>query len=79
MEVVKQNVRVTADRKVLIELPQTALPNQTAEVIVLFESAAPGADRLAEIDAAMSDPLFLADLDEIREDFRHLDAEEVGR
>ncbi len=79
MEVVKQNVRVSVDRKILIELPQTAIPNQTAEVIVLFENATPGNDRLSEMDSAMSDPMFLADLAEIREDFRHADLEGVSR
>ncbi len=79
MEVVKQNVRVSHDRKVLIELPQTAIPDQTAEVIVLFENAAPGKDRLDEMEDAMSDPMFLADLAEIREDFRYADVDEVGR
>ena len=67
------------DRTVLIELPQTAIPDQTAEVIVLFENATPGKDKLAEMEAAMSDPLFLADLEEIREDFRYADTDEVGR
>lgn len=67
------------DRTVLIELPQSAIPNQTAEVIVLFENAMHGNERLAEMDAAMSDPLFLSDLDEISEDFRHVDLEEVNR
>jgi len=79
MEVVKQNVRVSMDRKVLIELPQTAIPNQTAEVIVLFENAVPGKEKLAEMEAAMSDPLFLADIEEIRGDFRYVDLEEAGR
>jgi hypothetical protein len=79
MEVVKQNVRVSLDRKVLIELPQTAIPHQTAEVIVLFENAVPDTEKLAEMEAAMSDPLFLADIEEIREDFRYADLEEVGR
>jgi len=79
MEVVKQNVRVSMDRTVLVELPDSAVPDQTAEVIVLFENAMPGDDKLAEMDAAMSDPLFLADLEEIREDFRYADMDEVSR
>ncbi|CAN5603713.1 hypothetical protein BH24ACI3_BH24ACI3_08690 [soil metagenome] len=79
MEVVKQNVKVSADRKIVIELPQTAIPNQTAEVIVLFENAAPVSDKLLEMESAMSDPMFQADLAEIREDFRHVDLEEVSR
>ena len=79
MEVVKQNVKISNDRTVLVELPQSAIPNQTAEVIVLFENLMPGREKLAEMQAAMSDPLFLADLEEIREDFHHIDLEEVSR
>ncbi len=79
MEVVKQNVKVSKDRTVLIELPPSAIPNQTAEVIVLFENSMPGSEKLAEMQAAMSDPLFLADLEEIREDFHLIDLEEVSR
>lgn len=79
MEVVRQNVKVSRDRKVLIELPQTAIPQQTAEVIVLFENAAPAQDKLDQMEAAMSDPMFLADLAEIREDFRDVDLDEVSR
>lgn len=79
MEVVRQNVRVSRDRKVLIELPQTAIPDQTAEVIVLFENATPNSDKLVEIEAAMSDPMFLADLAEIKEDFQYADLDEVSR
>ena len=36
MEVVKQNVAVSANRELLIKLPKNADPNQMAEVIILF-------------------------------------------
>ena len=42
------------------------------EIILL----SPDAARLAAMREAMSDPLFLADLQEVAEDFRHVDAEE---
>ncbi|CAN5452320.1 hypothetical protein BH10ACI2_BH10ACI2_14660 [soil metagenome] len=79
MEVVKQNVKVSVDRKIMIELPQSAIPDQTVEVIVLFENAVPVSDKLIEMESAMSDPIFLADLAEIREDFRYADLDEVSR
>ncbi len=78
MEVVKQNIRVSPDRTVLIELPATAAVDQTAEVIVLFENIAPDNRKLVEFEAAMSDPLFLADLNEVLEDFRYADLDEVA-
>ena len=34
-------------------------------------------EKMALMQSAMSDPLFLADLEEIREDFKHADLEEV--
>lgn len=79
MEVVKQHVRVSPERTVLIELPPNAEIDQTAEIIVLFENIAPDSSKLAEFEAAMSDPLFLADLNEIREDFHNADLDEVAR
>jgi hypothetical protein len=45
-------------------------------VIILFPSASAAAPDLeAEMREAMQDPLFLADLDEVMEDFRYVDAE----
>lgn len=34
-------------------------------------------EKLALMQGSASDPMFLADLDEIREDFRYVDADEV--
>ena len=77
MEVVKQNIRVSASRELLIRLPDTAALNQEAEVIILFSPVSTNGDKLALMQGAMSDPLFVADLEEIREDFRYADFDEV--
>ena len=77
MEVVKQTVTVSANRELLIKLPKNAAPNQTAEVIILFSPVTTNVEKLALMQVAMSDPLFVADLEEINEDFRFADFEEV--
>ena len=79
MEVVKQNVTISANRELLIKLPENAAPNQTAEVIILFSLVSTNGETLALMQGAMSDPLFVADLEEIREDFRDADFDEVNR
>ncbi|MEK7856439.1 MAG: hypothetical protein AAB288_10135 [Acidobacteriota bacterium] len=77
MEVVKRTVKVTADRELLIKLPKNAAPDQTAEVIIRFSPVSTNVEKLALMQGAMSDPLFVADLEEIREDFRYADFDEV--
>ena len=54
----------------LRKLPKNAAPNQEAEVIILFSPVSTHAEKLALMQEAMSDPLFLADLEEVPEDFR---------
>lgn len=78
MEVVKQNVTVSANRELLIKLPKNAATNQMAEVIILFSPVSTNGEKLALMQGAMSDPLFVADLEEIREDFRYADFDEVN-
>ncbi len=78
MEVVKQTVTVSANRELLIKLPKTAALNQQAEVIILFSPVSTNGEKLALMQGAMSDPLFVADLEEIREDFRYADFDEVN-
>lgn len=72
MQAVKQQVRIPANRELRIQLPAEALAETNAEVIVLFQaSPTSAANELAELQEAMNDPLFVADLREVIEDFRH--------
>ena len=72
MQAVKQQVRIPASRELRIQLPTDALAETEAEVIVLFQTLpATPADELAEMREAMSDPLFVADLREVMDDFQH--------
>jgi hypothetical protein len=75
MRAVRQTVIVPASRELRIQLPEEAAPHEEAEVIVLFKRSAAD-DKLRAMREAMSDELFLADLNEVDEDFRHADEEE---
>lgn len=74
MQAVKQQVRIPANRELRIQLPADALAETDAEVIVLFQaSPASVLDELAELQEAMNDPRFVADLREVMDDFQHAD------
>ncbi len=79
MEIVKHTVIVPPNRELLIKLPENAAPNQSAEVIVLFSPVSTNAEKLALMQSAMSDPLFVADLEEIAADFQYADFDEASR
>ena len=75
MRAVRQIVTVPDSRELRIQLPEEAAPHEEAEVIVLFKRN--GADdKLRAMREAMSDELFLADLNEVAEDFGHADEDE---
>ena len=77
MQAIRQTVTVPANREVCIKLPDEAAAYEEAEVIVLFKSASPAFDaKLAAMRAAMSDELFIADLNEMMEAFHHADFDE---
>ena len=77
MEIVKQTVTISANRELLIKLPESAPPNHTAEVIILFSPVSSNEEKFALMQGAMSDPLFVADLLEAQEDFHFSDFDGV--
>lgn len=76
MQALKQIVTVPETRELHIKLPGDAVPQEEAEVIVLFNSneAELNAD-LAAMREAGKDEMFLADLEEVMEDFHQVDIE----
>ncbi len=78
MEAIRQTITIPATRNITIQLPDTAAINEEAEIIILFKPSSKKsyATRIAELQEAANDPLFLADLKEIAEDFRYVDQEE---
>ncbi len=79
MQAVKQQIKVPADRELRICLPPTAAVETQAEVIVLFQDlpasaiADETARELEEFRVAANDPLFMADLREVMDDFKYAD------
>ena len=77
MQVVKQIITVPPSRELRIQLPDEAAAHEEAEVIVLFKSSqASFTDKVAAMREAAADPLYLADLLEVAEDFQYADSDE---
>ena len=75
MEAIKHIIKISADRQLHIQLPDSATVDEEAEVIVIFKSApANVAEKISAMREAVNDPLFLADLNEAMEDFAYPDA-----
>lgn len=70
------SIEAVYEQGVLRPLRPLDLAEGVKIVIVLIE---PIEAKLAAMRAAMSDPLFLADLQEVAEDFKFVDAEEAGQ
>jgi predicted DNA-binding antitoxin AbrB/MazE fold protein len=68
------SIEAVYEQGVLRPLRPLDLAEGTRVAIVLVE---PIAARLMAVQEAMSDPLFLADLREVAEDFKYVDAEEA--
>lgn len=78
MEAIRQTITIPASRNINIQLPETVTVNEEAEIIILFRlpSKKTYAEKIVELREATSDPLFLADLKEIAEDFKYTDQEQ---
>lgn len=74
MEAIKQIVKIPKDRELRIKVPLSIPEGETAEVIVIIKkSPASLKQKISELQEAMKDELFLADLREISEDFKAVD------
>jgi hypothetical protein len=74
----KQRVKVTKDGKITVNVPSGVPLDQSIDVIIAInEHGRKRRDDVANLKDAMSDPLFLADLKEIDEDFKYIDAEDI--
>jgi hypothetical protein len=76
MEAIKRIFTVPITLEITVKLPDDAIPNETAEVIVLYRSKKNSiAEKLAFMESAKNDDLYLSDIREIEEDFSFADAE----
>ncbi len=79
MVIFKQRVKVTKDGKITVTVPSGFPLDKSIDVIIAInEHGRERLDDVANLKDAMSDPLFLADLKEIDEDFRYIDAEDTS-
>ena len=72
---VKQQIRIPQDHELRVRLPQNAVAETVAVVTVQYQVALDDGD--AQIAMAAKDPLFMADLYEVMDDFRYADFDEV--
>lgn len=83
MQAVKQQLRVPVDREIeiKIKLPADAVVETNAEVVVFYQDTSLSAevddDDDAEMAMAANDPLFLADVAEVMDDFKFVDFEKI--
>ena len=68
------SIEAVYEQGVLRPLKPLGLAEGTRVDIILV---APNAQKLTAVREAMSDPLFLADLQEVAEDFKYVDTEEA--
>lgn len=73
---VRKTVRVS-NRRVVVDLPADFEDGRRVTVIVQDAPDEKGAFEAAMAEAA-NDPLFLADIDEVMEDFKYVDREHSG-
>lgn len=78
MIAIRQLTRVPKNHQIVIEVPADIDEDQMMEVILLFKETPKNtrADKLAQLQASQHDPLFLADLQEVNDDFIHIDNEQ---
>lgn len=77
MIALRQLKLVPKNHQIVIEVPEHIDENQMMEVILLFKETPKNsrADKLAQLQASQHDPLFMADLQEINDDFADIDSE----
>lgn len=76
MEEIKQTLTVPLTLELTVKLPADAIPNEEAEIIVFYRSNKNVfAEKLAQMEAAKTDELYLSDIKEITEDFKFADFE----
>ncbi len=76
MQAIKQTMKVPESRELQIRLPAGVAPNDTVEVILIYEETFESdEDKIEMMQAAMDDVHFRRDLEEIAADFEEVDAE----
>ena len=77
MIALRQLKRVPSNHKIVIEIPENIAENQMMEVILLLKEPPKisHAEKIALLKESQHDPLFLADLQAVSDDFSAVDNE----
>jgi hypothetical protein len=73
MQAIKQMVKIPKNHKLTIDIPDYIDTNQVGELILILKENKKRIKGL-DISQAMNDPLFLADLKKIKEDYKDIDS-----
>ncbi len=77
MEALKKIVRIPENHEVKIKIPQHIPQNKLVEIILILRKQPTGFERkIGELRDAMNDQIFLSDLGEVSEEFKHIDSED---
>lgn len=76
MEAIRQFVTIPESHRIFIDIPKYIEAEQLAEVILIIRESKGKKEKLKSMAMAMKDPMFLSDLKEVNEDFKHIDSEE---
>ncbi len=70
----RQIYEVPTDKRLIIKLPKT-FKNKKKVLVIIADGVDKQAKKLNTLKAAMKDPLFLADMEEVEKDFSAIDSE----
>ncbi len=74
MEAMRQIVRIPSNHEVRIKVPEHLAENELLEVILLVKKRKQRfKDKIQEMKNAANDPMYLADMKAVAQDFEHAD------
>ena len=77
METIKKIIRTPKNHEIRIKIPEHVPENDPVEIILFFKKDSNEYNKkINELKSAMSDEIFLKDLEEISEDFEKTDLDE---
>ena len=76
MNAIRQIVRIPSDHELKIKIPEYIAENELMEVILLIKSKKRSfGDKINRLKEAVKDPMFLADMNAVTQDFEYTDSE----
>jgi hypothetical protein len=76
MDAIKQIVRIPSSHEIKIKIPEHIAENELMEVILLIKSKKRSfGDKINQLKEAVKDPMFLADMNAVNQDFEYADLE----